>query len=182
MQLTISGLRAEVQGLGALLDERYATQTKALDAAFVAAEKAVSTALDSAEKAVTKAEVATERRFESVTELHRQLSDQAGTFFTRTEGDVRLSALGSRLSRLEEGAITHLTQTEYAAQHEALRQAVDAERAAIAEQRNWIITEIGKLQGAVSNIRSRYAGVSVALGVIMSVIVVLVTVLQLVHK
>ncbi len=69
-----------VDTLKVMLDERYATQTKAVDAAFLAqqtamqtaltaAERAVQTALLSAEKAVTKAEVAADKRFDLLNEL-----------------------------------------------------------------------------------------------------------------
>jgi hypothetical protein len=52
--------------LKVMLDERYATQTKALDAAFKAAEQAVAVALANAEKATVKAETAADKRFECV--------------------------------------------------------------------------------------------------------------------
>jgi hypothetical protein len=91
-----------------LLDERYDTQIKALDKAFIAqetamrtaleaAEKAVQTALVSAEKAVAKAEVAAEKRFESVNEFRAQLTDQAATFLSRNEADVRINSLAEKL-------------------------------------------------------------------------------------
>jgi small-conductance mechanosensitive channel len=99
-----TALRGELAALRTLLDERYATQTKALDAAFVAAEKAVSTALDSAEKAVAKAELAAERRFESVNEFREQLADQAGTFVTKAEQDAVNTGLTDRLTRAEQTA------------------------------------------------------------------------------
>ena len=74
-----------VDTLKSLMDERHATQSKALDAAFVAAEKAVQVALESAEKAVSKAELAADKRFESVNEFRATLQDQQGTFVTRVE-------------------------------------------------------------------------------------------------
>jgi len=52
---------------------------------FKAQEQAVAFALASAEKAVTKAELAAEKRFESVNEFRNQLKDQTGTFLTRNE-------------------------------------------------------------------------------------------------
>lgn len=73
----------------AQLDERYATQTKALDAALVAAEKAVQAALDAAKEAVGKAELASDKRFESVNEFRAQLADQARTFMGRDESISR---------------------------------------------------------------------------------------------
>jgi hypothetical protein len=87
----------QIQQLRILLDERYATQTKALDAAFVAAEKAVSTALESADRAVSKAEIAAEKRFESVNEFRGQLADQVATFMSRTEATVRIDAIVEKL-------------------------------------------------------------------------------------
>lgn len=83
-----AAIRAEYVALKTLLDERYATQTKALDAAFVAAEKAVTTALESADRAVAKAELAADKRFESVNEFRAQLADQAGQFVTKVEFDA----------------------------------------------------------------------------------------------
>jgi hypothetical protein len=86
-----------------MLQERYETQTKAIEAAFVAsqtamqtaltsAEKAVQTASTAAEKAVTKQEIATEKRFESVNEFRQTLTDQAGTFMTRGEAQASLAS------------------------------------------------------------------------------------------
>lgn len=101
---TIDTLRAsiqqEIRDLRGLLDERYATQTKALDAAFVAAEKAVATALDSAEKAVAKAETAAERRFEAVNEFRGQLADQAATLMPRIEYEAKHHALERQVDDL----------------------------------------------------------------------------------
>lgn len=71
-----------------MLDERYATQTKALDAAFVA----------------------TERRFEGVNEFRAQLADQAQNFMTRQEAGVRLDALSEKLD-----AETSRTQEKFSA-------------------------------------------------------------------
>jgi 23S rRNA pseudoU1915 N3-methylase RlmH len=90
-----------------LLDERYATQVKAVDAAFAAqqlathaalaaAERAVATALLSAEKAVDKAEAAANKRFEGVNEFRGQLSDQANTFMPRSEAEQRINALAEK--------------------------------------------------------------------------------------
>jgi len=97
-----------VTDMRVMLDERYATQTKALDAAFLAqqtamrtaldaAEKAVAAALDSAQTAVAKAETAAEARFSSVNEFRQQLSDQTASFPTRREVDTRFQALADLL-------------------------------------------------------------------------------------
>jgi hypothetical protein len=52
---------------------------------FEASEKAILAALTAAKEAVNKAEIAQEKRLDSVNEFRGQLSDQAATFVTRTE-------------------------------------------------------------------------------------------------
>jgi hypothetical protein len=66
-----------------------------IEALLAEKDKQIALALTSAEKAVTKAEAATERRFESVNEFRQTLSDQAGTFISRTE----FNALKERMDR-----------------------------------------------------------------------------------
>ena len=84
--------------------QRFDAQGQALTAALLAAEKAVQTALVAAEKAVTKAETANEKRFESVNEFRKTLSDQAASFPSRVE----LQALAERVSDLA----TRMDKTE----------------------------------------------------------------------
>jgi hypothetical protein len=191
---TIDTLRALLMGqivdLRTMLDERWATQTKALDAAFVAqqtamhtalesANKEVATAMSAADKAVTKAETSTERRFQSVNGFRSQLADQARTFLTRDEADVRLRAIMDKAATIEAIVVRGVTQDQYAAAHETLRQNVDGQRLALAEHKSWDIKVQGDLSSMVNSLKSRYAGVSVALGVIMTVLIVLVTVIEL---
>ncbi|MEU7752715.1 hypothetical protein [Micromonospora sp. NPDC049171] len=68
----------------------------------------VGLALAAADKAVTKAEIATEKRFESVNEFRQTLSDQTKTFIARVEFEVvrdshakHLADLGSRMDKIE---------------------------------------------------------------------------------
>lgn len=77
--------------------QRYDAQTTAINAA-----------LNAAKEAVIKAETATERRFDSVNEFRKTLSDQAATFVSRAEylaGHASLAekidALASRLDKTE---------------------------------------------------------------------------------
>lgn len=95
-------LTADTRALAALLDERYATQTKALDAAFVAAEKATATALSSAEKAVGVAAASNEARFQGVNEFRKTLSDQAATFLPRGEYMTAHQSLEDKLTIVNE--------------------------------------------------------------------------------
>jgi hypothetical protein len=107
-----SHLQREIDDLRSMLNERYATQTKAIDAAFLAqqtamqtaftaADRAVQAALDAAEKAVSKAEVAAEKRFENVNEFRGQLADQAATFLSRTEYDASHQSLIEKIEALQ---------------------------------------------------------------------------------
>ena len=71
------------------------------------AEKSV-TALAASDKAILKAEVAVEKRFESVNEFRQTLSDQTKSFISRVEFDAlrdtnaaRITDLSSRLDKIE---------------------------------------------------------------------------------
>lgn len=83
-------LESKIGDLGVKLDERYAMQTEALKAA-----------LEAAEKAVDKANIANEKRFESVNEFRGQLNDIVTTLISRAEADARLSALDARLNEMK---------------------------------------------------------------------------------
>lgn len=63
---------------------------------------AVSIASEASEKAINKAEMAAEKRFESVNEFRGQLSDQVRTFMPREVADGLLSQLNKRISLVEE--------------------------------------------------------------------------------
>jgi len=86
---TIDSAKAHLLALMAEKDKRDQQR-------FDAQSDAINAALQSAEKAVTKAEVAAERRFDSVNEFRDTLRDQATTFVNRAE----LAALNARLSDL----------------------------------------------------------------------------------
>jgi uncharacterized membrane protein YfbV (UPF0208 family) len=97
-------IRALLAEMDLRYQQRFDAQGQALTAALLAAEKAVQTALIAAEKAVTKAETANEKRFESVNEFRKTLSDQTASFPSRVE----LQALADRVSDLA----TRLDKTE----------------------------------------------------------------------
>jgi hypothetical protein len=65
-------------------------------------------AIEAADKAVSKAEVATEKRFESVNEFRQTLSDQTRTFISKVEFEAlrdtntaRIADLASRLDKTD---------------------------------------------------------------------------------
>ncbi len=98
----------QIRDLVTKLDERYATQTKATDAAFVAQQTAMKTAFDAADKAVqaalaaakeasNKAESAADKRFEATNEFREQLADQARTFLPRNEYETSYRAMTEKV-------------------------------------------------------------------------------------
>jgi hypothetical protein len=91
--------------------QRFDAQGQALTAALLAQEKAVQTAMVAAEKAVAKAETANEKRFESVNEFRKTLSDQTASFPSRVELNAladRVTDLGTRMDK-SEGRTTGLS-------------------------------------------------------------------------
>ena len=92
-------LDQRMAALQVLLDQRYAAQTRAFEVARDTALDSVRAALASAETAVAKAEIATEKRFESVNEFRASLADQTSSFMTRDEVNVRIQSLTTTTSR-----------------------------------------------------------------------------------
>lgn len=88
---TLRSTREHLLALIAELDRRNVQQ-------FEAQEKAVAAALAAADRAVAKAELASERRFDSVNEFRATLSDQASRFVTRDEIDARLAPLVEKVN------------------------------------------------------------------------------------
>jgi len=102
-----------------MLNERYETQTKAIDAAFaaqqlamqtalIAQEKAILAALASTKEAIQKKENSDEKRFETVNEFRQTLSDQAKDFaerskdfMSRVESDSKFVALIEKFDTAE---------------------------------------------------------------------------------
>ncbi len=91
---TVDTLRAHISDMMGAHDRRYEQR-------FEAQEKAVNSALRAAQDAVTKAELATEKRFESVNEFRAQLSDQSRTLMPRNEYEAQHHALVERIDLLD---------------------------------------------------------------------------------
>ena len=134
--------KAQFASLVTLLDERYQTQTKAVDAAFIAqqtamrtaleaAEKAVQTALLSAKEAVVKAEVAADKRFESTNELRGQLNDMVAQLMNRNEADAKFQAMSDRVTKLESRSDTNRGRDQGAAEQVVTRRLETSQLVAI---------------------------------------------------
>jgi hypothetical protein len=68
---------------------------------FDAQERAVSAALAAAKEAVAKAEMAAEKRFDSVNEFRNTLKDQQQTLLPRAEAAVQFKTTQDRLESIE---------------------------------------------------------------------------------
>lgn len=97
-----------VETLRAILEERDARYTQR----FADMERALTAALASSEKAINKAEVATEKRFESVNEFRTTLSDQATQFMTRNEAAALLQRINDRVDDMAERMNESLNREE----------------------------------------------------------------------
>ena len=96
----IAHVKDLINGNDRRYDQRFAAQEKATADALVALEKSTAAALAAAQMAVNKAEVANEKRLDSVNEFRGQLRDQASTFMQTKEAEAKLSAMNERLVAL----------------------------------------------------------------------------------
>lgn len=87
--------------------ERFDAQEKATDAALAAQKEAIAAALNAAQTAVTKAEVASEKRFDSVNEFRAQQGDLIRTFVQRREAFAVLGIIVSLYGGLIVVVLTH---------------------------------------------------------------------------
>lgn len=91
-------------------EQRFNDTKIAVDAALIAADKAVAAALAGQKEAVTKAEVAAEKRFESVNEFRNTLSDQQRNLMPRSEAEIQFKGLNEKVDALKLSDVSHLGQ------------------------------------------------------------------------
>lgn len=89
-------IAAKLEALRELVDER----DHRYEDRFTAMDEKTGLALTSSEKAVSKAEVATEKRFDSVNEFRNTLKDQAATLVSRDEVEVRFKSVTEKLEAI----------------------------------------------------------------------------------
>lgn len=94
---TIRELASEFEGFKELMTER----DRRYEQRFEAMDEKTSLALTSSEKAVAKAEIATEKRFDSVNEFRGTLSDQAANLLPRREADAKFSSFEGKLEDMK---------------------------------------------------------------------------------
>src|SRR5678809_79588 len=73
---------------------------------FKSQDEKTNLAMSSSERATTKAEMAVEKRFESVNEFRKSLSDQTATFLSKSEAEPRFQSLAEKVEniRINQGA------------------------------------------------------------------------------
>lgn len=71
-----------------------------VDIRFDAQEKAVTAALTAADRAVGKAELASEKRFDSVNEFRAALSDSSRLLMPRTEAEQGMKSMEEKITAL----------------------------------------------------------------------------------
>ena len=86
------------------LDAALTAQKEATQTAFTAQKEGISAALAAADRAVTKAELATEKRFESVNEFRGTLDNQQRTLIPRSEVEVLIEGVNEKIAQLTKQA------------------------------------------------------------------------------
>jgi uncharacterized protein YecA (UPF0149 family) len=84
------------------IDQRFADQDKAVQAALAAAKEAVATALAATKEAVAVEHAASEKRFANVNEFRAQQTEILSMTMPRAETEQRLSAMVEKLDDLKE--------------------------------------------------------------------------------
>lgn len=82
------------------LKEAVGSLKEAIALALAGQEKAVAAALAAAKEAVTKAEIANEKRFDSVNEFRKALSDLTSLFIRKSEAELNFKNLESLIKEL----------------------------------------------------------------------------------
>jgi hypothetical protein len=93
-------IRTLIDGNDKRYEERFLASQKALELGLAGTKTEIGAALVSADRAVQKAEVATEKRFESVNEFRGTLDNQQRTLIPRSEVDVIKSSLEEKITQL----------------------------------------------------------------------------------
>ncbi len=80
--------------------EAAQASSQAVSAALAAQKELTNAALAAAERALLKAEVASEKRFDSVNEFRALVADQQRTLMPRSETEIVLKSLGEQMETM----------------------------------------------------------------------------------
>jgi acylphosphatase len=93
-------VRTLIDGNDKRYEERFLASQKALELGLAGTKTEIGAALVSADRAVQKAEVATEKRFESVNEFRGTLDNQQRTLIPRSEVEVIKAGIEEKIAQL----------------------------------------------------------------------------------
>lgn len=169
-------IRREVELLRGLLDERYAVQTKAVDAAFTAQQTAISAALAAAEKAVDKVADNLQREFhEHLIQYRHEVTlafESSDRAITKAEmsTEKRFESVNEFRAQLGDQASRFLGRAEYYAAHNALVAKVEEQAKHQTERLTEINRRLDLNQGKSSGVNAVWgfivAGVSLLVAII----------------
>jgi hypothetical protein len=81
-------------------DQRFDASDRAVLAALATVKESGAAALAATEKAVNKAEAANDKRMDTMNEFRGQMADQAATFVSKSEVDLRFTSMGEKIEPL----------------------------------------------------------------------------------
>lgn len=149
----------QLQAAADLTDAKFVTFRTLVDGQA----RQVELALDASDKAIGKAEIANEKRFDSVNAFRQQLNDQAATFMPRTEAEGIVTGLGKRLQDLATAGQHWVTRDEQAATIARLNERIQ-------ELTEWRLRTEGQGMGAKENRTGIYAALSAAVAIIAIIV------------
>lgn len=126
------------------LESQIASLRDTFTAQIVSQKEAIGAAIASADKAVAKAETATEKRFESVNEFRKTLDDQSKDMQTKSEANLRFTALEERLTEAMRG----------------VNSKIDTMRASLDQQHDGLEKRLNDLSADAREVKGRGAGLN----------------------
>lgn len=107
------------------INDKLDNLEKSIDVRFQSVSTTTDSALAAADKATLKAEIATEKRFESVNEFRSTLSDQAAKFIIRSEFELVVNRLEEDIKNLALAKAELVSIVTYDEAHKNLLKQVD---------------------------------------------------------
>lgn len=157
------------------IESTFTEKDKALQAALAAQEKSSAAAIASADRAVQKAEMASDKRFDSVNEFRQALTDMTGRLVSRMEVDGTIRSITEKIDGIRES----VGSVEKLALRGVTRPEVESMLSVVAEKTTNLATLITNL-GSVSDRREgRGAGVVANWGWIVGGITLIMVVLEI---
>jgi len=161
-----------------LANERAAAAQVALKTAIDAQDKQTQQALTAADRAVVKAELATEKRFESVNEFRKALSDQTSNFMSRTEVLSELAGLAEKIEAHSNRLGSVMTRTEVDSLFTSQSATSAARYQQILDQAAITATRLDKAEGTQGGLKLGAGFIVGAVGLTATIITVIYVILK----